>query len=170
MLKQGFFCLVAGAFWLAAAGRLGAVAPQINDEGHFFSEAAIKKANQQIHDIARDFGRDLLIETYASAPKEQVDKLKTMSREERSKFFHNWALERMQAAVVNGVYVMACKDPPHLQVEITPGADAVFDRSARDKLVQTLLTEFKAQRFDAGLEAAVNLVRQQLAATSPRRN
>jgi hypothetical protein len=170
MLKQGISCLVAGAFWLSGTGGLWAVAPEIKDEGRFFSEAAIKKANQQIHDIAKDFGRDLLIETYARAPKEQVDKLKTMSREERSKFFHNWALERMQATVVNGVYVMACKEPPHLQVEITASADVVFDRSARDKLVQALLTEFKGQRFDAGLEAAVNLVRQQLAASSPRRN
>jgi hypothetical protein len=168
MWKQRLSCGLAGALLLLVAARLWAVAPDIKDEGHFFSEPAIKKANQQIHDIARDFGRDLLIETYTSAPKEQMEKLK--SREERSKFFHNWALERMRATVVNGVYVMACKEPPHLQVEITANADAVFDRSARDKLVQALLTEFKAQRFDAGLEAAVNLVRQQLAASSPRHN
>jgi hypothetical protein len=57
-----------------------------------------------------------------------------------------------------------------VQVEITTGADGVFDRSARDKLLQALLTEFKAQRFDAGLEAAVNVVRQQLATSSPRHN
>jgi uncharacterized membrane protein YgcG len=168
MLKQGLCGLVAVAFWLSLTARLLAVAPEVKDEGRFFSEAAIKKANQQIHDIARDFGRDLLVETFASAPKEQMDKLKT--REERSKFFHNWALERMQATAVNGVYVMACKEPAHLQVEITTSADAVFDRSARDRLVQALLTEFKAKRFDAGLEAAVNLVRQQLAAGSPRRD
>jgi uncharacterized membrane protein YgcG len=168
MVKQWLSCLVAGAFWLLAAGPLWAVAPEIKDEGHFFSEAAVKKANQQIHDIARDFQRDLLIETYASAPKEQADKLKTP--EERKKFFHNWALERIQATAVNGVYVLACKEPPHVQVEITTGADAVFDRSARDKLVQAILTEFRAHRFDAGLEAAVNLVRQQLVASSPRRN
>jgi uncharacterized membrane protein YgcG len=145
------------------------VAPEIKDEGHFFSEAAVKKANQQIHDIARDSGRDLLIETFASAPKDQVEKLKSMSREERSKFFRNWAQERIQVAVVNGVYVLACKDPPHVQVEITPDANQVFDRSAQNKLVQALLTEFKAHRFDAGLEAAVNLVQQQLA-VSPRHN
>jgi uncharacterized membrane protein YgcG len=168
MLKQGLCCLLAVASWLSAAGQLGAVAPEIKDDGHFFSEAAIKKANQQIHDIARDFGRDLLIETFASVPKEQVDQLKT--REERSKFFHKWALERMQTTAVNGVYVLACKEPAHLQVEITPGADQVFDRAARDKLVQALLTEFKAKRFDAGLEAAVNLVRQQFSTNSPRHN
>jgi hypothetical protein len=170
MVKQVLSCLVAGAFWLSAADRLWAVAPEIKDEGRFFSEAAVKKASQQIHDISRDFVRDLLIETYASAPKEAVDRLKSMSPEERKKFFHNWAMERIQATVVNGVYVLVCKEPPHIQVEITAGADAVFDRSARDKLVQALLTEFKAHRFDAGLEAAVNLVRQQLAASSPRRN
>jgi uncharacterized membrane protein YgcG len=155
---------------LLAGGRVWAVAPQIKDEGHFFSEAAIKKANQQIHDIARASGRDLLIETYASAPGEPVDKLKSMSSEDRKKFFHNWALERIQATAVNGVYVLVCKEPPHVQVEITTGADVVFDRSARDKLLQALLTEFKAQRFDAGLEAAVNVVRQQLATSSPRHN
>ena len=35
-----------------AAGRGAAIAPQIKDEGKFFSPAAVQKANEQIREIA----------------------------------------------------------------------------------------------------------------------
>jgi hypothetical protein len=145
-----------------ANGRLRAVAPQISDDGHFFSAEAIKRGNAQIHDLMKNFGRDLLIETFATAPKDQLDKLKAMAAEERRKYFHGWATDRAQSAVVNGIYIMVCKDPPHVQVEITPKASAVFDKATRDQLVQELLKNFQAKRFDEGLDAAVRIVKDRL--------
>jgi len=44
------------------------VAPVIKDDGKFFSEAAITKANAEIKKIAQDFDKDLLIETFPEIP------------------------------------------------------------------------------------------------------
>src|SRR5690349_13554669 len=89
------------AVLLAGAGRAAAVAPEVKDEGKFFSADAIKKANEQIHELTRKTGKDLLIETYATVPTDQVEKVKAMSREERARFFRSWAEERVRTAVVN---------------------------------------------------------------------
>jgi uncharacterized membrane protein YgcG len=153
--------------WAAAAGPAAAIAPEIKDEGKFFSPAAIKKANEQIREIMRKYDMDLLIETYMTAPPDQMEKLKS-SREERGKFFHTWAVDRAQALVVKGIYILVCKEPAHLQVEITPKLRTIFDNRTRDRLVEILLSEFQKKHYDQGLESAINFVNERLSATAPK--
>src|SRR5262249_39045409 len=114
--------LVALAALLAVTAGAGAVAPEVKDTGKFFSEDAIKKANDQIREIARKYDRDLLVETYESVPSGDVDKVKNMSKDEVNTYFRKWAEDRAQARVVNGAYVLICKEPKYLYVEITPKA------------------------------------------------
>jgi uncharacterized membrane protein YgcG len=151
---------------VAAAGRGAAIAPEIKDEGKFFSPAAVKKANEQIREIARKYDVDLLIETYSSAPPNELEKLKKGSREDRSKFFKTWASERAQELAVKGVYILICKDPGHLQVEITPKLRNVLDSRFQDKLGEALLEDFRKKQYDQALQTAVKMVSEKLAAGS----
>jgi hypothetical protein len=153
--------------WAATACRVAAIAPEIKDDGKFFSAEAIKKGNEQIREIMRKYDTDLLIETYSAAPADQIDKLKKQSSQERSKFFHTWAVDRSNAVVVKGVYILICKDPPHLQIEISPKMRSAFDNRARDHLVELLLAELQKKRYDQALESAINYVNEKLAGPVP---
>jgi uncharacterized membrane protein YgcG len=153
---------------LAPAGPAFAVAPEIKDDGKFFSADAIKKANEEIRDIARKYDRDLLVETIMTLPDDQAAKVKAMSREEREKFFYSLAEKRAEAAVVNGVYILVCRDPAHVQVVVTPRARAMLDTQARGRLAQLLVSKFREQRFDDGLAEAVQFVREKLAGAAPK--
>lgn len=152
------------ALALALAGRAAAVAPEIKDEGKFFSPEAVKKANEEIRQISRKFDRDLLVETYATVPGNQVEKVKGLSREERNKFFQTWATERAEAAVVNGVYILVCKEPPHLQVEVSSKARTALGNDGREKLIEVLISKFRDKKYDEGLVEAIRLVRDRFAA------
>jgi len=145
-----------------------AVAPEIKDEAKFFSADAIKKANKQIREIERKFGKDLLIETLPAVPADQAAKVKAMSPEEREKFFRNWAVDRAEAAVVNGVYIMIVKDPAHLEIEISSKARASFSKEEFDKLRSALLGKFRNKQFDEGLQEAVRLVEERFAETTSK--
>ncbi len=145
-----------------------AVAPKIKDEAKFFSADAIKKANKQIREIERKYGKDLLVETLPAVPGDQAAKVKAMSAEEREKFFHNWAADRAEAAVVNGVYIMVVKDPPHLEVVLTTKVRSSFSKEDFDKLRGMLLGKFRNKQFDEGLPEAVRLVEERFAATQPK--
>ncbi len=153
---------------LVLVGPAGAVAPEIKDEGKFFSADAIKKANKQIREIARKYDRDLLIETFPTVPGGQAERVKAMSPEERGKFFLNWANDRAEAAVVHGVYILVCKDPAHLEVVITKKAKAVFDKEAFHSLRDLLLKNFRAKHYDEGLQATVDFVQEKLAAAASK--
>jgi uncharacterized membrane protein YgcG len=155
---------------LTLIGRAAAVAPQIKDEAKFFSADAVKKANEQIRDIARKYGRDLLIETFPKVPDDQAEKVKAMSKAEREKFFVQWAERRMSDEVVNGVYILICKSPSHLQVRVSRKAESAFSRQDRDELARKLLGDFREKRYDEGLQAAVKFVEQKLSATAKDRS
>jgi hypothetical protein len=144
---------------LAATSRILAVAPEIKDEAKFFSAEAVKKANKAIRDIARKYDRDLLIETVASPPGEEAQRVKALPHDEQSKYMRNWATDRAEAAVVNGVYVFVCKEPARIEIVITSKAKASFDKQVFEKLRDGLLKGFREKKFDEALEKTVSTVR-----------
>jgi uncharacterized membrane protein YgcG len=151
-----------------AAGTATAVAPEVKDEAKFFSPETIKKANAEIREIMRKYGKDVLIETFSSVPEGQVDKVKAMPLDERIKFFHTWATERMDAAVVNGVYILVCKNPARVHAEASAKARNVFDKKTLDKLSEILVSRFQKKEFDEGILAAIQFVREKLASSASK--
>ena len=75
---------------LAAALLIGVASvasAAVRDEAHFFSDDAVRQANDAIAQIRRDYGKDLAIETYASAPDPIRQAVKTPREKELSKTF-----------------------------------------------------------------------------------
>jgi hypothetical protein len=142
-----------------------AVAPQIRDEGKFFSAEAVKKADEQIRDLYAKYNKDLLIETFLSVPADQLEKVKAMDAKQKSEYFHKQAVERAKERAVNGIYILITKEPKYLYVEITPRAQAVFDREFYNRLREILFSNFGEERFNEGLAAAVRAVQERLAKT-----
>jgi uncharacterized membrane protein YgcG len=152
----------------AATAAARAVAPEIRDLGKFFSAEAVKKADADIREIARKHGLDLLIETYATVAADQVEKVKALEGKARAEFFDRWAKERAQERVVNGVYVLICREPRFLQVEVEGRGRKVLTPAFRSKLYEAIRAEFAQGRFDEGLQAAVRLLEEQLGKSSAK--
>jgi uncharacterized membrane protein YgcG len=152
---------------LAWASSLYAVAPEIKDSAGFFKPEAVAKANKEIREIARSYDRDLLVETFPGIPGGQSERVKGMSVSEREKFFASWASDRTDAAVVNGIYILICKEPAHLHVLVTPKGRDVFDHEAQSKLRGILLKDFRENKYDQGLQEAIQFVRDHLANKKP---
>jgi uncharacterized membrane protein YgcG len=147
---------------LLVASAAFAVAPEVHDEAKFFSPDAVKKANKEIRELASKHDTDFLIETMPSIPGDEGQRVKAMSVPDREKFFKNWAADRAETAVVNGVYLLVCKDPPHLHVEASGRGQKVLDRATINKVREQLLTMFRQKKFDEGLLQAVATVRARL--------
>jgi uncharacterized protein len=152
--------LLAVAFALLAAAPAPALSPRIQDAAHVFSATAVDKADQVIRDIKDRDHKDLMIETFKTVPDGQADKVKHMDRSERERFFEEWARERARREGVNGVYVLVCKEPAHLQVEVgNETRKRAFTVEDRNHLREILLSAFKAKEYDKGLLDGVQYVR-----------
>jgi len=161
-MSLALVCLV------VAAPGAQAVAPEIKDDGKFFSADAVKKANDQIREIARKYDKDILIETFAGVPADQAESFAKLTKEERTKFLKKWAEERAHTAVVNGIYVLICKEPSHLEYLRTGKAGTALDNQTVSKAVELLLTDFRMKHYDEGLLACVKFVSDKLASSSSK--
>jgi uncharacterized membrane protein YgcG len=150
-LTRGLLILAVGMGALASLAV--AVAPVVRDDAHFFSDDARKQADRKLRDIYRDYGKDLLIETFAEIP---ADREEAFKREGKEGFFGTWARDRAKEEVVNGVYVLICKKPPHLQIEVgTHTRQKAFTLGNRDKLLHLLLDHFREKKYDEALTEGV---------------
>ena len=137
----------------------------VKDGAKFFGDDAVKKANEAVKEFAKKYERDLLIETFPTVPGGEAEaaKVKAMSKDDRAAYFRKWARERVKEEQVNGVYVLATKEPPHLVVEVPARAQDVFDEKAVKELADLLLTRFREKKYDDGLAEAVKFVGEKLA-------
>lgn len=137
----------------------------VRDDAHFFSPEAINQADQIIQQINARHHRDLLIETVPSVPQDMAAQEQSMGKDA---FFRQWTDQRASQQGVNGVYVLICKNPSHLQAAVgNATAQRLFTTADRDELAKRMLASFKAKNFDGGLLDAARFVQQQMDAHVP---
>ena len=70
---------------------------------------------------------------------------------------------------VNGVYILICKSPPHIEVEVgNHTQEKGFTPAKRKELRSKLVADFKAKEYDKGLREAVSSLIANVSA-APRR-
>ena len=154
--------LVAG--WLWAAGPALALMPEVRDQAGFFQADTVKKANEVIRDIKNRFHKDLLIETFKNPAADMMDEAQSSDSKIKDKFFSEWAREQAHNEGVNGIYVLVCRDPPHVKVAVgNETRKKAFTEPDRDHLANLLVARFKDKKFDEGLLEGVAYVRDTMA-------
>src|SRR5438093_275032 len=68
------------ACWLMVGSRAPAAVPEVKDEGKFFSADTIKKANAILREVHDQDHKDLYIETYATAPNNDAERVTKMGK------------------------------------------------------------------------------------------
>src|SRR5215471_1755851 len=139
----------------AGAGTRG-----IQDGGGLFTKPdVVADINRQIEEIHTRYGLDLCIESYAAVPANRAPELKHLGE---SKFFPMWAEERALASGADGLYILVCNSPRHLEVVAGTDALGAFDKRPRDKVRKALVHKLDRNRNEA-LQDAVTAVRDHLA-------
>lgn len=144
-----------------------AAVPKVADEGKFFSPEAIEKANQKLKEIKTEFGKDVLIETFPAVPADLDAKFKSLGKNE---FFKQWAVRRAEGVWIEGIYVLLCKQPGHLQIEVDKETRAkAFTLADRDRLSEKMLALLKEKKNDAALQEAIDAIQAALRANGVKK-
>jgi uncharacterized membrane protein YgcG len=132
----------------------------IRDDGEFFSAEAKAKANEEIAAIRKKFNKDLIIETYATAPDFPQDATETQKKE----YFEKWAGARDKAVGTDGIFVLICRQPAYVQAGVNLGTQRLgFSIQDRNKLRDILIAGFKDKKYDSALIDATSYVSTTLA-------
>lgn len=143
--------LAAGLIPLAAAS--GA---DIVDQGDFFSAEALRSANETISRLEAKYGQPIQIETYASLPEDKAAAFARMNKAERDAFYASWIRAREKATQASGLFVLICKDPPHIHSHAGEGlVKHGFTGDARQRVIDAMLKGFREKKYDEGLTLAL---------------
>jgi uncharacterized membrane protein YgcG len=133
---------------------------QVWDGAHFFKPETIVQVDQVLAEIHDKFHKDLMIETFASIPDDFKQKYQQDGKE---KFFKNWANSEGAALQLNGMIILVCGDPRHVQIELGMATrQKAFTDSDRDELLQKITTAFRGNEFDKGITDAARFVRDRM--------
>ncbi|HEY8666462.1 MAG TPA: TPM domain-containing protein [Tepidisphaeraceae bacterium] len=138
-----------------------ALEPKVRDDARFFSKETMATADEKIAQIKRDYGKDLMVESFPAIPENLLGEY---SEDNKKQFFESWCLRRAQELGVNGIYVLICKNPPHLEAQagkITRKCE--FTVANQQALADMLLRGFKTRKYDDALLEAVDYVQKTIA-------
>lgn len=146
----------------------------VKDAGGFFTPEAVRKADAELKEINSRTKKNIIIETFKTAPASDVQRLEAMTTTERNSYYANWARNRVQGLRFC-VYVLITREPGHVQVAVGPeGEGGAFTSGNRGDLEEILLTAFRKKEFDQGLAKATDYIHKTLyahlnVATTPPR-
>ncbi|MBX3399727.1 MAG: trypsin-like peptidase domain-containing protein [Gemmataceae bacterium] len=123
----------------------------VADGGKFFSAETMKKLQASIDELKEKKQVDLLVETFAAAPKEDLEKVRGMTASERLAYARSWATKRGMAEKVSGVVVIVSADPKMLYVAFSPDSRSRFPDDFNGKLVKTLTEGLTNEKADAAI-------------------
>lgn len=152
-----FALVTAEMFWTGPPVQAASYGLRVNSLG--LKPDALQPIEQQIAAIHSRFHKDLLIEAVEAVPPEREKELKALKQQ---RFFALWAEERALAAGVDGIYVLVCNAPRHIQVYVSPDSREVFGTRMQDRLRKSLDRKFTRRDYYGGLLEAVTMVREQL--------
>src|SRR5262249_43146630 len=82
---------------------------------------------------------------------------------DKNKVFDQWLVQREQTLKPDGIYMLICKDPPHIQVGVSDKVrQKLFRDSDRDQLVKTVIARFREKDFDGGLAQGLAFIDQSM--------
>ena len=145
----------------AGSGRVGG---WVKDAAGFFKAETVKKAEARIKQINDRFKQSVLIETFKTVPADRAKEVADMDARGRERFFTGWLRDVARQSGLDGIYVLVCKEPAHVQVGVGAQTEKkAFTPADRDRLSKLLLEGFRAKEFDRGLLDGLDLVDATLA-------
>lgn len=136
------------------------------DQAHFAKEQTLEQVNQILDEIHGRFGKDLMIETFASIPDDFKAKLQEAQGKQGGKdqFYAGWTRAEAVQLAVNGVMILITGDTRHLQVEVGLQTQSrAFTLADRDELTEKMGELLHKNDFDGAMLLAAQFVRDRMA-------
>lgn len=162
MTRSLFLVLCLGVLGCRPENRAG-LAPE-DDKANLFTPAALLHADGDIRGVKDRYRKELKVQTFPKIPRgrDLFGRFKKLDDEDRERFFAGWARERGRH--IDGIYVLICKEPLHVQVEVSLSTrqQKAFTLAEAAQLREVFLNDLAAGRPDDGLQAAVRYVHDRL--------
>ncbi len=135
----------------------------IQDHAGLFQPDAVLKARAAIQQFRHEYHRDLFIETFDHPPGAEPKRgFLAWGRSQAEPDYVQWSTTRARAIGIDGIYVLICKKPKHVQVLLYPNTPEQAFTEDNVRELRKLLERELPQSPDAALSDAVAFVHNQV--------
>src|SRR3989442_11192819 len=125
---------------LASASSAASATPGVRDAANMFSAAALRQADEQLTDVHRKHGWEIVFETIDTLDGKSIDRATE---------------DKARSLQVRGLYFLAAKRERKIHYWIERPALSTFDNATVESVTQKVIAGFKQRKFDDGLLNAV---------------
>jgi len=133
-----------------------------HDGGKFVSPETLQKFNAAAKSVYLRTGKDLVLETFTTVPDGKADAVKAMSAEQKEKFFHEWAAERVKAEDIHGILLLVSREPSRFYVWVPRDPTIGLREDDARRLQQIVRDSFREKKFDEGVAEFTKAAAQML--------
>jgi uncharacterized membrane protein YgcG len=147
------FILLVTLGWIGVAGAMAQPAPAVRDGAELFDAATESQVQAIAQQLKKEHKKDLIIESFNGTPTTLKGQYTEANRLEFLRdYFRKWAGQRAGELKVEGVYVLICRQPRYLQVEVDGQTlKKAFTAEDRGHLRDQLSRSFKKDQYNDGL-------------------
>jgi hypothetical protein len=126
----------------------------VKDNANIFSPQAVDDANRAMQKMKETHNKEFVVETFAAIPDDQ----KAAYAQSKDTFFRTWMASRAKELKVNGVYVLICMDPKHLEGGVGKNTreHGDFTQSDLDNLTSQMRAALRSKDYDKALSDGVD--------------
>jgi uncharacterized protein len=144
--------MTAAVLSLSTISSAYAAAAGIMDEAEFFSKSAKEEASKLIESAAKEFKKDLCIESLKELPKEIKGAVNPQNKAAADRMYEQFTIKQATKRKVNGVYILLVREPAHMHVVVgNETLRRVFTLKDKDALVDMMLGHLRKKEFDDAL-------------------
>jgi uncharacterized membrane protein YgcG len=140
MSKAALTTVLGLSLVLASALFASGATPGVRDAANMFSADALRQADEQLTDLHRKHGWEIVFETIDTLEGKSIDRATE---------------DKARSLQVRGVYFLVAKREGKIHYWIERPALNAFDKATVESAIQKVIGGFKQKKFDAGLLNAV---------------
>jgi hypothetical protein len=125
------------------------------DGAKLLSADGLKNAQELVNTLHSKAKIDVLVETYASVPAADLDKVKAMKPEDRQAYMQKWLNERLTKENIRGFGVLVSADPRLFYVTVTGETVTHFPAKFPEAFKNTIKDGLVNKNFDEALAKAL---------------
>src|SRR5437773_4325156 len=140
MVKARLISMLGLSLLVATASLAGAAMPGVRDAASMFSAHAVRQADEQLTDLHRKHGWEVVFETIDTLDGKSIDRATE---------------DKARSLQVRGVYFLVAKREHKIHYWIERPALTTFDKATVESVTQSVIGRFKQKQYDDALLKAV---------------
>ena len=140
MVKARLISMLGLSLLVATASLAGAAMPGVRDAASMFSAHAVRQADEQLTDLHRKHGWEIVFETIDTLDGKSIDRATE---------------DKARSLQVRGVYFLVAKREHKIHYWIERPALTTFDKATVESVTQSVIGRFKQKQYDDALLKAV---------------